>query len=70
MELPFSEFLETEADKVGLHLAVKAAYDIKFISKFLRRLKSDCKNKEIICNHSLNDSNKVDEIEKLVEKIK
>ena len=37
LELPFSRYLETEADEVGIMLAAKACYDVRYYPLFWRR---------------------------------
>jgi predicted Zn-dependent protease len=37
LELPFSRFLESEADEVGILLAAKACYDVRYFPLFWRR---------------------------------
>ena len=41
--LPFSRFLETEADQVGLELASKACFDVRGSAKFWSELEADIK---------------------------
>lgn len=66
LELPFSRFLEEEADKVGLHLAAKACYDVRSIPIFWRRQHLESENlPEIFSTHPAH-IHRASDIEKMI----
>jgi predicted Zn-dependent protease len=67
MELPFSRYLETEADEVGILLAAKACYDVRYFPLFWRRQSELIP--EYVSTHPSN-SNRAAEIEKNIPKVR
>lgn len=66
LELPFSREMEAEADKVGLILAAKACFDVRYGSVFWRRMQSESKNPaphEFISTHPSHE-NRAEELDK------
>ncbi len=69
LELPFSRFLEEEADKVGLHLAAKACYDVRSMPLFWRRQHLESENiPEIFSTHPAH-INRASDIEKMIPEV-
>ena len=62
LELPYSRILEKEADKVGLMLAAKACFDVRYSSIFWRRMSQFNEEvvPEILSTHPANETRAVD----------
>lgn len=56
MNLPYSRFLESEADEVGLLLAAKACYDVRHVPLFWRRQSNEKRKDGIDPIHSLSST--------------
>ena len=67
--MPFSRFLEEEADKVGLHLAAKACYDVRCIPSFWRKRHAQSENKPEIYSTHPSNIRRADDIEKMIPEV-
>lgn len=69
-EIPYSRELEKEADKVGIILAAKACFDVRYAPIFWKRMDeaADIKIPELLSTHPTNE-NRAKELEKLVPEV-
>jgi predicted Zn-dependent protease len=69
LDLPFSRFIEAEADEVGLHIAAKACYDVRHVPLFWRRQIEQPGAIELFSTHP-GHHHRADDIEKMLPMVR
>ena len=69
--MPYSRNLEMEADAVGIQLAAKACFDIRYCPLFWKRMNNSAETQipELLSTHPTSD-HRAFELEKLVPEVK